>query len=70
MNQKLLSAISDCGKADALMYAFEKAFLCEAFQGDDMAMRDRAESAFYAVWDMIRNVQADLDDLSKAFAQK
>lgn len=64
MNQHLEKAVFDCNKVDALMYAYEAAFLCDANDGTDTEMKNRAEHAFYAIWDAIHTVQNDLEDMT------
>lgn len=68
MNEKLTNAIFDCGKADALMLAIETTYIGSVLHDGDMRKRERAECAFYALWDSIHKVQADLDELAKEFA--
>lgn len=61
MNQKLNNAVCDAAKADALMYAIEAAYIGVMF--DDYDLLCKAESAFYALWDVIKKIQKDLIEL-------
>lgn len=62
MNKNLTEAIFDCNKADALMYAIEAAYIVMGDSAEGKLDKiDRAEHAFYALWDAIHKVQDDLE---------
>ena len=61
MNQKISKTMIDVAKVDALMYAIESAYIGTKIE--TMEMLDRTENAFYALWDAIKMVQQDLNDL-------
>lgn len=64
MNQNLKAAISNVGKADALMYAVESCYLRLDCIPEDDEMAKRGVHAFYAVWDTIRALKENLEELS------
>jgi len=61
MNQKISKAIIDIAKVDAIMYAIESAYIGTMI--DNMEMLEKTESAFYALWDAVRMVKRDLNEL-------
>ena len=61
MNRHLSRAIQQMEKAEALMYAYEKTYLDIEVEPEERAKADMAISTFYAIWDYIREVAADLE---------
>lgn len=61
MNRNLNEAILDVGKAKAIMFAFEKTYLDLEVEPEEREKADLAISAFYALWDVIDRVAADLE---------
>ncbi len=64
MNRKVLKAMENVGKADALMFAFEQAYLEIPNDADKREIANRAEHAFYALWDVIEAARKDLESLT------
>ena len=64
MDKYLNEAIVDIAEAEALMYAFETAYLGN--DCNDWRMKSRRECAFYAVLDLIRKAESDLHEFSKS----
>lgn len=65
MNAHLNKAIDDLGKVEAIMYAIENTYLSLDVVPKDRERAEKAESAFYALWDMIRSVKEDLTALDE-----
>lgn len=63
MNRHLSKAIQQIEKVEALMYAYEKAYLDLAVEPEERKKADLAISTFYAIWDYIREVAGDLEHL-------
>lgn len=61
MNKNFSKVVCDAAKLDALMYAIESAYVGLNF-GDDRELADRAEHAFYALWDIVQMLQQDLNE--------
>lgn len=64
MNKNLEKAIYDIQKADALMFAIETAYLNIEVEPGELERANRAENAFYALWDVIKIAADDLDRLA------
>lgn len=64
MNKHLEDAAFEIAKVDALMFAIEKTYLDLDVMPHDKERQDRGTYAFYALWDSIRRVAAELDSLS------
>lgn len=64
MNKNLLNAIEEIGKADALMYAIEKAYLDFEFMPEELERANRGTNAFYALWDIIHKIDGALEELA------
>lgn len=64
MNRNLNKAIDEAGKADALMFAIEKAYLDFDFMPEEMERANRGVNAFYALWDIVHRIAKSLDDLA------
>lgn len=65
MNMNLIDAISNVGKIDALMYAIERSFFDIEVNPADMKKADRAMNVFYATWEIIDSLSANLEQLEK-----
>ena len=63
MNAKLEKAMYDIEKVDALMYAIENSYLDLEVPSHEAAKLDGLVSAFYALWDEISQVAADINDV-------
>lgn len=63
MKQNLQAAITNAGKADALMFAIESCYLKFDFIPEEKELADRGVHAFYALWDVIHALRGNLDDL-------
>lgn len=61
MKENLDNVICNVAKVEALMYAIEAAYI--GVMLDDYEMLVRAESAFYAVWDIVRIIQQELNEM-------
>ena len=61
MKENLDNVICNVAKVEALMYAIEAAYI--GVMPDDYEMLVRAESAFYAVWDIVRIIQQELNEM-------
>ena len=64
MNKNLENALSDICKADGVMYAIENTYLDIEVYDDQIEKAMKAESTFYALWDIIKNVQDSLERLA------
>lgn len=64
MNKNLENALSDICKADGVMYAIENTYLDIEVYDDQVEKAMKAESTFYALWDIIKNVQDSLERLA------
>lgn len=64
MNRNLERAVDDLRKVEALMYAYENTYLDVEPGEDDFELNENRQYAFYALWDAIRKVSEDLDQLS------
>lgn len=54
----------DVAKLDALMEAFETKYLYFLDVGkDEFDERDRGALAFYAIWDLLKKMEADAEEL-------
>ncbi len=63
MNAKLMKAMFDLEKVDALMHSAE-AYLSIDVPPEDREIADRYGYLFYAIWDAIQRVSEDLEQLS------
>jgi hypothetical protein len=63
MNAKLMKAMFDLEKVDALMHSAE-AYLMIEVPPENREMIDRGGYIFYAIWDAIQKVSEDLEQLS------
>lgn len=63
MNEKLTKAMFDLEKVDALMYSAEEYLSLEVVT-EERERADRGGYLFYALWDAIRMVAEDLEQLS------
>lgn len=63
MNKNLLNAIEEVGKADALMFAIEKAYLDFEFMPEELERANRGANAFYVLWDIIHKISDALEEL-------
>lgn len=63
MNAKLMKAMFDLEKVDALMHSAE-AYLAIEVPPENREMIDRGGYIFYAIWDAIQRVSEDLEQLS------
>lgn len=61
MNQHLNRAVQQIEKVEALMYAYERVYLDLEVEPEERAKADLAISTFYAIWDYVREVAADLE---------
>ena len=64
MNRILEQAIFETGKADAIMFAIENSYLEFDIVPEEKERYNRSVFSFYAVWDIIKSVQKQLDELS------
>lgn len=60
MNQHLSRAIQQIEKVEAIMYAYEKAYLDLEVEPEEQWKADHAISTFYALWDYIKEIAEDL----------
>ena len=51
-------------KADALMFAIEKAYLDFEFMPEELERANRGTNAFYALWDIVHNIAESLEELA------
>lgn len=65
MNRNVERAKFDVSKVDALMKAIENTYLDLGVVPDDFERYSDGVTAFYALWDSIRMVMADIDKLEK-----
>lgn len=63
MNAKLMKAMFDLEKVDALMHSAE-AYLMIEVPPESREIVDRGGYIFYAIWDAIQKVSEDLEQLS------
>lgn len=63
MNRNLNDAIAAIERADALMFAIENCYLDFDILPEEMERANRGAHTFYALWDAIKAVRADLDKL-------
>lgn len=62
MNKELQAIIEDGRKLNALMAAHEHTYLdCEG--KDDFEFQENRTYFFYAVWDAVKKLQADIDQI-------
>ena len=54
MNRNLEKAIDKMEKADAILFAIEKAYLDFEFMPEELERANRGVNAFYALWDIIK----------------
>lgn len=64
MNENLLKAVQEIGKADAIMYAIEKCYLDIDDVEEEQEIAERRVYAFYALWDAIHNAKTAIDEMS------
>ena len=64
MNRNLNNAINGIEKADALMFAIEKAYLDFEFMPEELERANRGTNAFYALWDIVHNIAESLEELA------
>lgn len=64
MNKNLSRAIDGVEKADAILFAIEKAYLDFEFVPEGMERANRGVNAFYALWDIVKDVASELDELA------
>lgn len=65
MNMNLIDAISNAEKIDALMYAIEHSFLDIEVAPSDANKANYAVNVFYSMWDIVKNLSANLEQLEK-----
>jgi len=63
MNERLMKAMFDLEKVNALMHSAEEYLMIEV-SPEDREMADRGGYIFYAIWDAIQKVSEDLEQLS------
>lgn len=63
MNAKLMKAMFDLEKVDALMHSAEMYLTIEVLP-EDKELADRGGYLFYAIWDAIQRVSEDLEQLA------
>lgn len=63
MNRNVERAMLDIGKVEALMRAFENTYLDLNVSPDDYEVYNDGVLAFYALWDSIKKVGADIGRL-------
>lgn len=63
MNMHVEKALDDLGKVDAMMYAIENSYLSIEVIPTERERAERAESAFYVLWDLIRAVKEDVTNV-------
>lgn len=63
MTKNLNDAIESVAKADAIMFAIENTYFNFDFSPEDLEKANRAQYAFYALWDVIKNISDCLDKL-------
>ena len=61
MKENLDNVICNVAKVEALMYAIEAAYI--GVMPEDNENLLRVESAFYAVWDIVRIIQQELNEM-------
>ena len=64
MNRNLEKAIDKMEKADAILFAIEKAYLDFEFMPEELERANRGVNAFYALWDIIKGAATDLEELA------
>lgn len=64
MNKNLVRAIDKVEKADAISFAIEKAYLDYEFLPEELERANRGVNAFYALWDIIKGIAIDLEELA------
>lgn len=65
MNMELVDAISNAEKIDALMYAIERSFFDIEVVPADAKKANYAVNVFYSMWDIVKNLSANLEQLEK-----
>lgn len=66
MKKKLEKANFDIKKVDAMMYAIEGLFMeVKPEEGDSLEKYDKAMYCYHAMWDEVRQVMSDLEDLDR-----
>ena len=63
MNKNLENALNNAAKIDAILFAMDNAFSTLPFASDHLEEVNRAQNAFYAVWDLVADLQKDLEKL-------
>lgn len=63
MNKNLGKALLDIGKAKGVMAAIESAYLTIEVVPGELERADNAINAFYALWDIIKDIEEDIDAL-------
>lgn len=64
MNKNLDKTLFDIEKVNAVMYAIEATYLTIEVVPEELEKADKAVCAFYALWDSIKQVQKDLENLA------
>ena len=64
MNKNLENAINNAAKIDAIMYAMDHTFSDLIVKPECIEEANRAQNAFYAAWDLLTELQEDLEKLS------
>ena len=64
MNRNLEKAIDKMEKADAILFAIEKAYLDFEFMPEELERANRGVNAFCALWDIIKGAATDLEELA------
>lgn len=63
MNKNLGKALLDIGKANGIMAAIESAYLTIDVAPSELEKANNAVNTFYALWDIIREVEDDIEAL-------
>lgn len=64
MNKNLNKALFDVEKVNAVMHAIEATYLTIEVVPEELERADKAVHAFYALWDCIKTVQNDIENLA------
>lgn len=70
MNRNIEKAQFDLGKVNALMRAIEETYLDIEAVEEETEKMSQFELAFYALWDIIKLVEKDLNDAQRECLQK
>ena len=63
MNKNLENAINNAAKIDAIMYAMDHTFSDLIVKPEYIDEANRAQNAFYTAWDLVTQLQDDLEKL-------